>query len=174
MRDQSWLNRRYYGGDLPPEAERALHAAAADWAHADLAETHILRALAIAPDHLATRIGAYKFYLYRQRYTEALPHARACLAEAARRNGFPEDWRALRHDPARFGEWEELPRLFLFSLLAVGYVQARLGLPEAARPALAKVAELDPADRLGARRLLAVLERGEAGMGEAGTREAGA
>ena len=31
--DEGWLNRRYYGGDLPPDAERFLHLAALS--HAD-------------------------------------------------------------------------------------------------------------------------------------------
>jgi tetratricopeptide (TPR) repeat protein len=162
MQDDPWLDRRYYGGDLPAAAERALHEAALAWAEPALAEHHIGRALALAPGHLASHIGAYKFHLYNQRFAEALPHAEACLAEAQRQNGFPADWRQIRYDPVVFGEWEALPRLFLFALLAVGYVQARQGLTEAARSPLEKVAELDPKDRLGARRLLAVLEAGPA------------
>jgi hypothetical protein len=32
--DETWLSRRYYGGDLPAEAERCLHLAAAHFADA--------------------------------------------------------------------------------------------------------------------------------------------
>ena len=99
-----WLNRRYYGGDLPPEAERALHRAGLDWSDEAAAEGHIQSALALAPEHLATRLGAYKFYFYRHRLAEALPHAEACLAHAARTLGLSADWRQTAPGQANFTE----------------------------------------------------------------------
>jgi len=50
--------------------------------------------------------------------------------------------------------------LFLFVLTAVGYVLARFGRTDEACAALEKVATLEPADRMGARRLLAMIGRG--------------
>ena len=52
-----------------------------------------------------------------------------------------------------------MPRLFLFALKAYGYVLVRNGALATGRAAVAKVAELDPADRIGAVRLLAVIDR---------------
>ncbi len=160
MQDAAWLNRRYYGGDLPADAERALHAAGLAWHDAAAAEGHILDALALAPGHLAVHLGAYRFYFYRHRLAEALPHARTCLADALRRSQLPADWRDVRADDAAFSALEPGPRLVLFALLATGYVLARLGREAESRAVLDKVAELDPEDRMSARRLLAILDRG--------------
>ena len=84
MPNDAWLDRRYYGGDLPAAAERALHAVGQDWHDEAAAERHIRAALALAPDHLTVQIAAYKFLLYRHRLAEALPYAEACLAETLR------------------------------------------------------------------------------------------
>ena len=160
MHDSAWLNRRYYGGDLPAGAERALHAAGLAWHDEAAAEGHILDALALAPGHLAVHIGAYKFYFYRHRLAEALPHAEICLADALRRSQLPADWRDLRADDPAFSLLEPAPRLVLFSLIALGYVLARLGREAESRAVLGKVADLDPEDRMSARRLLAILDGG--------------
>jgi hypothetical protein len=154
------LDRRYYGGDLPAAAERALHAVGQDWHDEAAAERHIREALSLAPDHLTVQIAAYKFFFYRHRLAEALPYAQACLAETLRRNGLPADWREARPEQAAFATLEPEPRMFLFALVAYGYVLARLGREAEGRAALTKVAELDAEDRMGARRLLAVLDGG--------------
>jgi len=158
MQDDPWLDRRYYGGDLPQAAERALHAIGQDWQDEAASEGHLYEALDLAPGHIAVQIAAYKFYFYRHRLEEALPYARACLAHTLRRNNLPADWRAVKNEDAAFSSLDAEPRMLLFSLLAFGYVLARLGRAEEGREALAKVAELDPPDRIGARRLLAVLD----------------
>jgi hypothetical protein len=158
VQDDAWLDRRYYGGDLPAAAERALHAVGLDWEDEATAEGHIYEALDLAPGHLAVQIAAYKFYFYRHRLDEALPYARACLAETLRRNQLPADWQDVRPDDAAFSSLEPEPRMVLFSLVAYGYVLARLGRIGEGRAALTKVTELDPLDRMGARRLLAVID----------------
>ena len=160
MHDSAWLDRRHYDGDLPAAAERALRAAGLAWHDEAAAEKHILDALALAPGHLDAHIGAYRFYFYRHRLAEALPHAETCLADALRRSQLPADWRNVRADDPAFSALEPGPRLVLFSLVAYGYVLARLGRQAESRIALAKVAELDPEDRMSARRLLAVIDGG--------------
>lgn len=167
MDDEKWLERRYYGGDLPAEAERALHAVGLCWDDEIASEAHIIRALEIAPDHLAVRYGAYKFYYYRRRLDAALPHVEAWVAEAARRNGFPSDWRLVTSEHANFTNFDGDPRLFLFALRATGWLLARLGRIEEGRAALEKVAALDPQDQMRARRLLDILDQpGEDGEDE--------
>jgi len=161
LTDEDWLNRRYYGGDLPAEAERALHQAALCWSDEAAAETQIQLALSQAPGHLAVHLGAYKFYFYRHRLAEALPQAEACLGIAARRLGLPEDWQKIRLDQARFDETEGEPRLYLFALLAVGYLHLRLGDHPLGQAILEKVSQLDPKDRLGAVALLTALRTRE-------------
>jgi tetratricopeptide (TPR) repeat protein len=158
MDDEKWLERRYYGGDLPAEAERALHAVGLVWEDEAAAESHIRSALALAPGHLAVHYGAYKFYYYKHRLRDALPHVEAWVAEAIRRNGLPRDWRDVTPEHADFTHFDGDPRLFLFSLRAMGWLLARLGRIEEGRAALEKVAGLDPEDQMRARRLLAVLD----------------
>jgi tetratricopeptide (TPR) repeat protein len=161
MDDEKWLERRYYGGDLPAEAERALHAVGLCWEDDAAAEAQILRALELAPDHLAVHYGAYKFYYYKRRLTVALPHVEAWVCEAIRRNNLPADWRDVLPGHADFTHFDGDPRLFLFSLRALGWLLARLGRIEEGRAALGKVASLDPDDQMRARRLLAVLDAHE-------------
>lgn len=148
--------------DVPQTAKAELAAAGAAWEDEARAEAHVRAAVAAAPEALAVRMGAYKFYLYRHRLEEALPHAVAILAQAARRLQLPHDWREVAAHHAAFDRIEPWPRLFLQALVAIGYAQLRLGRMEEGQAALAKAAALDPHDRLGAGRLMAVAERGGA------------
>lgn len=150
--------------DLPIAAMAALKQAGALWQDEAAAEAKVLEALALAPDALAARIGAYKFYFYRHRLDEALPHARSCVDFAADALGLPRDWRVIAPADAAFVgtavTLAPLPKLLMQTLMAVGYVLARLGRIAESEEALAKVVELDPTDRLGAARLLATVRRG--------------
>jgi len=162
MDDEKWLERRYYGGDLPAEAERALHAVGLCWEDDAAAEAHILTALRLAPTHLAVHFGAYKFYYYKHRLNDALPHVEAWVREAIRKNDFPSDWREVTPAHADFNNFDSEPRVFLFSLRAMGWLLAKLARIEEGRAALLKVAELDAFDRLRARQLLKILDDAEA------------
>ncbi|MCR6630538.1 MAG: hypothetical protein NVV74_11075 [Magnetospirillum sp.] len=148
--------------DLPEPARGHLAAAVAAWGDEAVASGHVAAALRAAPDSLAVRMGAYKFYLYRHRLAEAVAQAAAILEQAARRLQLPHDWRAVQPDHAAFDRIEPWPRLFLQALIGMGYGLARLGLADEAREALRKAMALDPHDRFGAARLLAVVERGGA------------
>ena len=146
--------------DLPHPAQKALIAAGIDWHDERVAEAHVTHALMLAPEALATRIGAYKFYFYRHRLQEALPHAFSVLEMAAKRLQLPHDWRLVQGHHADFDQIEPWPRLFLQALIAYGYCLARLGRLEEGRAALAKAMELDSGDKLGAGRLIGVIDRG--------------
>lgn len=146
--------------DAVSEALAVLEGARAARSAPEQSEAAVLAALALAPDDLAVRMGAYKFYFYDHRLAEALPHAAHVVAAAARNLGLAEDWRALAPGSAAFDTYDEGPRLLLQSLIAWGYCQARIGALDDGRAALLKAAELDPADKFGARRLIAVLDRG--------------
>lgn len=146
--------------DLPHPARQALIAAGIDWHDERVAEAHVTNALMLAPEALATRIGAYKFYFYRHRLQEALPHAFSVLEMAAKRLQLPHDWRLVQPHHTGFDDFEPWPRLFLQALIAYGYCLARLGRLEEGRAALVKAMELDPTDKLGAGRLVGVIDRG--------------
>ena len=146
--------------DAGPEVEALLRAAGEAWHAEATAEGLVLDALALAPDSLRTRVAAYKFYFYRHRLEEALPHALACVDFAAMRLGIARDWRAVEAADAPFSALIPVPKLWMQALMAYAYLLARLGRLDEARAALSKVARLDQQGRLGAARLMAVIDRG--------------
>lgn len=158
--DERWLARRYYGGDLPAAAERALHSAAAAFADTARAMAHLAEATALAPGHRLVDLGWYKFHFYKHNLADALAYGERMVAHAMAALGVNHgDWGAITPAHADFRGLDPEPRFFLFALLAVGYLHLRLGRIEEARGALAKVRELDPSDRMGAGRLLALARR---------------
>ncbi len=156
LEDADFLN--WHDG-LPEAARAALAAAAGAWNDDAAADAHIRLALQVAPEHLAARTGAYKFYFYKNRLSDAAPHALWCIEWSAARLGLPVNWRQVNTAPANNG-LEPLWRFFLFSLKAYGYVMARQGAIAEGRAAVAKVSELDPGDLVGAGRLLTVIDQG--------------
>lgn len=121
-------------------------------------EAALKQALAEAPWSEEVRLGAYRFYFYNHRYSEAIPHADALISHAARQLNLPADWRDVGPEDAAFTDHEFAPGLFLQCLIAWGYCHARLGDNDPAREALRKAAELDPTDRFGAAMVLQHLE----------------
>ena len=147
------------GGAIPLEAERQLRLAGLCYGEEERAEAHLKRALDAAPGHAAVLIGFYRFYFYKGRLKDALEVERTCLAKATSEIGLDPDWRKAAKEDANFGNFEAiLPRFFMFSLKGVAYLQMRLGNLEEGRVALDKLIELDPADRIGAKVLIGVLE----------------
>ena len=148
------------GGGLPPEAEFHLWEAGLSYHLEDVAEHHLRKAHALAPGHAAVLIGLYRFYFYKGRLADALTIATECLAKAARENSLAPDWQHVTAGDAEFGRYENmLPRFYLFTLKGYAYLQMRLGNLDEGRLAVAKLLELDPSDKVGARVLLEVLER---------------
>jgi tetratricopeptide (TPR) repeat protein len=158
--DPEWLARTCLGGNLPEPAEQHLRLAAANYADDRLAESHLFQAQALAPGHAAVLIALYRFYFYKGRLADALEVAERCLVKAARDNHLDADWRRVRRGDAEFGSYDAiLPRFYLFTLKAWGYLQMRLGRLEHSHAALTKMLELDPSDKLNATVLLKVLAR---------------
>lgn len=148
------------GAGLPPEAEAQLRLAGQNYHQDDVALAHLQSAWDLAPGHAAVYIGRYRFYFYKNRLAEALEIATECLAKAAVDNGMSPNWRDAKATDADFGSFEAiLPRFFLFTLKGYAYLQLRLGALEEGRAAVAKLLELDPTDKVGAKVLLDVLER---------------
>lgn len=158
--DESWLNRRYYGGDLPAEAERSLHLAAASFGNDIEALCHLARADELAPGHRLVDLGHYKFHFYKHNLPAALDYGERLVRHALAGLGVNHgDWSAVTPAHADFTALDHAPRFFLFALLAVGYLQLRLGRVGEARAALGAVCSLDPTDRFGAKRLLDLADR---------------
>ena len=116
------------GAGLPADADAHLRAAGAAYHRDAEAESHLMAALRIAPDHPAVLIGLYRFYFYKGRLVEALGVARQCLANATRQLGVGGDWRCVEVGDAEFGSYAAvLPRFFMFTLKGYAYLQMRLG-----------------------------------------------
>lgn len=146
--------------DTPPDPFALLEGARAARSDPERSEVAVLSALQAAPNDRAVRMGAYKFYFYNSRLAEALPHAAWCIADGARALGLPEDWRRLAPGSVPCAGFEKAPRFLVQSLVAWAYCKARIGALDEGLEALAKAAEIDPADTFGARRLAEVVARG--------------
>ena len=158
--DPAWLEQACFGGNLPEQVEEHLRLAGINYQHDAIAETHLFQAQALAPGHAAVLIALYRFYFYKGRLSDALEVAQRCLIKAARDNGLNEDWRRVQCGDAEFSSYDAiLPRFYLFTLKAYGYLQMRLGRLEESQAALSKMMELDPSDKLNATVLLKVLYR---------------
>lgn len=154
------LEAACFGAGLPPEAEHELQLAGLHYQQDSLAEAHLFRAIELAPWHVAVHIGLYRFYFYKGRLADALQVAVKCLEEAATRIGVATDWRAVQCKDAEFDSYAAiLPRFYLFTLKAYGYLQMRLGNLEVGRAITNKLMELDPHNKLGGQVLLQVLDR---------------
>jgi tetratricopeptide (TPR) repeat protein len=158
--DKALLADALLGAGLPPEAQEYLWLAGLSYAEDAVAEGYLRAAQDIAPDHASVLIGWYRYYFYKGRLDECLEVAKQCLTKAARENGLVADWRQVAAGDAEFGRYEEaLPRFYLFTLKGYAYLHLRLGNLEEGRAAVAKLLELDPTDKVGAKVLLGVLER---------------
>ncbi len=154
-----FLDRLYYGGTLPVEAERLLHEAALSYSDTDRAQRYLMEAFVRFPGHVPVYIACYKFYFYKGNLPEALRYAGLCRDYMARKLGFPEDFGAVTPAHADFEDYKSDPRFYLFTLKAIGYISIRLGqFGEGARY-VRKVRELDPLDRMGGSILEGLLEK---------------
>lgn len=149
-----------FDADIPEEILAILGDAEAPYSRSEQAEAALRAAVEQAPDNLALRMSAYSFYFYANRLTEAMPHAEACLAIAAKALGVPADWREVGPDSAAFSEPERPQRVYLKSMVALGYCQARLGDRGGGAALLRKAASLDPQDQIGAADLANLVAHG--------------
>ena len=148
------------GTGLPAAAERHLRKAAQSYHQDDVAETHLLAALGVAPGHPAALIGLYRFYFYKGRLAQALEAARACLATTSSALGLASDWREVKAADADFGSFAAvLPHFFMFALKGYAYLQMRLGALDEGRAAVTKLLALDPSDKINAGLLMIVARR---------------
>lgn len=152
-----WFATRYR--NLPPVAEEQLRLASLSYAIDAKAEMHLALARAVAPDNPVVRVGEYRYYFYKGRLTEALRVAEACLFEVAGELGLPTQWLAVEPGHANFGGDEPAHRFYLFCLKAYAYLLLRLNRMAEGALAVEKLLELDPANKVGGRVLMDVLER---------------
>jgi tetratricopeptide (TPR) repeat protein len=150
----------YFDEPLAQDVARLL-VAAADKYGSEEAESLLLRASFMAPQHLMVLVALYRYYFYQHRLEDALLVAESALAVVGKRLEFPESWGYLRE--ANIGEGVMrsmgLVRFYLMVLKAAGYIHLRLGNLDAGQAMLEKLVELDSHDRIGGKALLEVVQQ---------------
>lgn len=139
-----------FGGRVPPEVDLRMDMAAAAYRDAAAAETLLLDAHALDPACLPVYFALYKFYFYRSRLVDAERITQQALRAAARQAGISAEWGKLTPHSANWEATGEPQHFYLFSLKALAFIRLRLGRVDEARAILAKLAELDPKDTVGA------------------------
>lgn len=148
----------YFDEPLALDVSRLL-ADAADAYGSDEAESLLLRANLMAPQHLIVLVALYRYYFYQHRLEDALLVAESALAVVGRRLEFPDTWVYLREANVGAGVMRSmgLVRFYLMVLKAAGYINLRLGHIETGKAMLEKLVQLDSHDRIGGKALLEVL-----------------
>jgi hypothetical protein len=144
----------------PPEAEKLLREAARAYSDTETAGAILKEADRLYGEYLPVVLGCYKFHFYKGSLAEAIAYAWKSARIMGRQLGLPELFDNVRPGDAAFSEYESGPRFYLFAMKAVGSFHARLGEKERGLDILGKVRSLDPLDRLGVSRLIAVIENG--------------
>ena len=148
--------------DTPPtdEVVQLLQHAAENYGD-EQAEADLQRAYHLAPDHLMVLVALFRYYVYQQRFLEALAisqHAREVIRQPF---DWPHDWRSLSAEHLSGREKSGVKvRFYLLCLKGEAYLHARLGEREQATVLLEKLIEMDTEDRLGAAALLNVVNNG--------------
>ena len=135
--------------ETPAPVADLLAAAAA--CHGDTTRAAALLEAAQRADPLCLPVyfARCKFYFYRNRLADAERAVLDGLGVAAARAGFDADWTRLTRDTADWSQTTGPVRFYLFSLKALAFIRLRARRATEARAVLAKLAELDPADRVG-------------------------
>jgi tetratricopeptide (TPR) repeat protein len=152
----------YFDEPLAQDVARLL-IAAADAYGTEEAESLLLRANLLAPQHLMVLVALYRYYFYQHRLEDALLVAESALAVVGRRLEFPETWVYLREANLGAGVMRSmgLVRFYLMVLKAAGYLHLRLGHRDTGKAMLEKLVQLDSHDRIGGKALLEVVQAGE-------------
>jgi tetratricopeptide (TPR) repeat protein len=150
--------RVLFGGEASADAAMLLERAMQSYADSQLAETLLWQAQHQAPHALPVYFSLYKFYFYKGNLEQAELAARMALLEAARQGGFNAYWHGLHKDSADWADYAAAPHFYLFSLKALAFIRLRLGDTAESSAILAKLAELDPADSVGASVIRSIAE----------------
>ncbi len=148
----------YFDEPLAQDVARLIEAAA-DKYGSDEAETLLLLASLMAPQHPMVLVALYRYYFYQHRLEDALLVGESTLTVVGRRLNFPESW--INLNESNLGEVVlrsmGLVRFYLMVLKATGYLNLRLGHFDVGQAMLNKLVELDSHDRLGGMALLEVI-----------------
>ncbi len=147
----------YFDEVLGEEAKRCLDTASERYGTQE-AETALMRAYFMEPEHPMVLVALYRFFYYQHRLKESLLVAERVLKVIGQRLEFPEDWRDLTEMRLGSGVMISMTliRFYMLALKGAGFLELRLGDYPSAMQRLEKVVELDSKDRLGAKALVDV------------------
>jgi hypothetical protein len=150
--------RTLFGGETSASVAFLLERAMDSYADTQLAETLLWQALREAPDALPVYFSLYKFYFYKGNLEEAELVTRMALLAAAVQGGFNADWRSLQADSADWQDYAAPSHFYLFSLKALAFIRLRRRDAAESSAMLAKLAEIDPGDSVGASVIRSIME----------------
>lgn len=150
--------RPLFGGEAPDEVALLLEQAMQAYADTQQAETLLWQAQQQAPHVLPVYFSLYKFYFYKGDLEQAELATRMALLAAAAQGCFNADWSCLQADSADWHDYAAPAHFYLFSLKALAFIRLRLGDAAESSAILAKLAELDPADSVGASVIRSIAE----------------
>jgi hypothetical protein len=150
--------RALFGGETSASIASLLERAMDSYADTQLAETLLRQALREAPDALPVYFSLYKFYFYKGNLEEAELVTRMALLAAAVQGGFNADWRSLQADSADWQDYAAPSHFYLFSLKALAFIRLRRRDAAESSAMLAKLAEIDPGDSVGASVIRSIME----------------
>ncbi len=147
----------YFDRPVSPKVDDLLKEAASRCSDPQ-AESSLLHAYFLEPEHLTVLVALYRYYYYRHRYADALIVAERAIRLSADQLGISGDWRALSKDDIGRAVLVSmtLTRFLLLALKGSGYLKLRIGDAPAALERLEKVVEMDTGDRLGMSELVRV------------------
>lgn len=151
-------SRPLFGGEAPAEVSDLLERAMQSYADTQLAETLLWQAQKLMPDALPVYFALYKFYFYKKDLENAELAARKGLLAAARIGGFSADWKTLQTDSSDWSDYASPAHFYLFTMKALAFILLRRGHANEAGNILAKLAELDPRDSVGASVIRSIAE----------------
>lgn len=151
-------SRPLFGGETPAEVSALLARAMESYADTQIAETLLWQAHHKAPNALPVYFSMYKFYFYKRNLENAELAARMGLLASARVGGFDPDWQNLRADTTDWSDYANPAHFYLFTLKALAFIRLRCGDAVEASLILAKLAEIDPRDSVGASVIRSIAE----------------
>ena len=142
--------RVLFGGETSGSIAALLERAMSSYADTQQAETLLWQAQRMDQNALPVYFSLYKFYFYKGNLEQAELVTRMALLSAAMQGGFNADWRSLQADTADWQCFDGPAHFYLFSMKALAFIRLRRGDFEETSAILAKMAEIDPGDSVGA------------------------
>jgi tetratricopeptide (TPR) repeat protein len=147
---------KYSWYQVPDDVKGLLKLAADKWDNTAEAEKYINEALAKSPDNIDVLVTAYRFFFYKNKFSQVLEVADKVTNIVKDIENFPDNWEQLKPILIERQNDPQI-RLYLNAYAASGFVLARLGQLEKAKEVAARVKEVDVKKEFGASTIFEIL-----------------